>query len=271
MGMGLLVESLHFNRGILPLCFLVILFFGVLPVHAFVSGGTIAGTVVSVFPEKLTVKVNETFKIFVNISGVEKLQGFDFMLAYDTRILDCLGVEEGDFLQRFGPTFVAKSEVNDSFAFDRGRVWFVAVIYGDGYADGNGSLAVVSFKAVAVGETVLDLYSDFPLRRDEVKLTTCGSQAIPNRAVDGLVIVVANEGGCDDNDDPPPTSDPVDPPSIDVNGDGVVNIRDLALVALAYGTVDGDSKYNSRVDFNLDGVVDIRDITVVAQNYGQRI
>lgn len=267
-----MVESLRFNSGILPLCFLVILFFGVLPVHAFVFGSIITGTVVSVFPEKLTVKVDETFRIFVNVSGVEKLQGFDFMLAYDTRILDCLGVEEGDFLARFGPTFVAKSEVNECLAFDFGRVWFAAVIYGENYADGNGSLAVVSFKAVAVGETVLDLYSDFPLRRDEVKLTTCGSEAIPNRAVDGLVIVVANEGG-DDSDDPPPKGDPdpADPPSVDVNGDGVVNIRDLALVALAYGTVNGDYKYNAKVDFNLDGIVDIRDITVVAQNYGQKI
>lgn len=267
-----MVKGLRFNWVILPLCFLIILFFGVLPVHAFVSGSIIVGTVVSVFPEKLTVRVNETFRIFVNVSGVEKLQGFDFMLTYDTRVLDCLNVEEGDFLARFGPTFVAKSEVNDSLACGCGRVWFAAVIYGENYADGNGSLAVVSFKAVAVGETVLDLYSDFPLRRDEVKLTTCGSEAIPNRAVDGLVVVVANEGG-GDNDDPPPKGNPdlADPPSIDVNGDGVVNIRDLALVALAYGTANGDSKYTARVDFNLDGVVDIRDITVVAQNYGQKI
>jgi len=50
----------------------------------------------------------------------------------------------------------------------------------------------------------------------------------------------------------------------DVNGDGVVNILDLALVALRFGTSD------LTTDLNADGQVDILDLVIVANNYSQQ-
>lgn len=223
---------------------------------------------VFVYPEKSTVKINATFQIFVNISAVSKLQGFDFMLTYDSKLLNCLDIEEGYLLPAFGPTFVAKTEINDSYGTNLGRVWFVAVIYGTGFADGNGTLAVITFKAVSAGQTLLDLYSYFPLRPDMVKLTTCGSEAIPNKAIDGSVTVVA--GDPDDPSDPPPTEITLPLatlPSPDVNGDGVVNIEDIVFVAGAFGAVQSDRRFRVEADLDLNYIVDIRDLSLVALSF----
>lgn len=50
-------------------------------------------------------------------------------------------------------------------------------------------------------------------------------------------------------------------PSADVNGDGVVNIQDLVIVANAFGEAEPD--------VNGDGVVNIRDLVIVANAFGQ--
>ncbi len=47
----------------------------------------------------------------------------------------------------------------------------------------------------------------------------------------------------------------------DVNGDGVVNIQDLVVVANAFGEAEPD--------INGDGVVNIQDLVIVAQAFGE--
>ena len=49
----------------------------------------------------------------------------------------------------------------------------------------------------------------------------------------------------------------------DANGDGVVNVADLRIVAAALGTT------HPRADLNNDGIVDIRDLAIVAINLGR--
>lgn len=263
---------MNFNAKLFLIAFS--LFMTLLPLFTVQAFTTASETTVFVYPAKVAAKVNQTFQVSVNISLVSKLQGFDFMLTYDTRLLDCLNVEEGTFLSAYGSTFVAKREINDSFSCNRGRVWFAVVILEKGFADGNGTLAIVTFKAILIGETVLDLYSDFPLRQDAVKLTTCSSQSISNNALDGLVTVIA--AGSDDPSDPPPQINPeppqglpADPLSPDVNGDGIVNIADVAIIAFVYGTMKGDVKYNAGADLDQNGKVNIVDITLVASKYMQ--
>jgi len=237
----------------------------VFTVQAFISESE---AIVFVYPQKGIVKINATFQIFVNVSAVSKLQGFDFMLTYDNRLLNCMSIEEGSFLSGFGPTFVAKREMNESFGKNLGRVWLAAVIYGTGFADGNGTLAVITFEAISAGETALDLYSCSPLRPDMVKLTTCGSQAIPNKAIDGSVTVGAADPS--DPSDPPPIEVANPLPinaNVDMNGDGVVNIEDIVFVAGAFGTVKGDMGYRAEADLDRNGIVDMRDLVIVALNY----
>jgi uncharacterized protein YfaS (alpha-2-macroglobulin family) len=53
--------------------------------------------------------------------------------------------------------------------------------------------------------------------------------------------------------------------SADLNGDGKVNIVDLTLVAKAWGSHPGDSRWNPQCDLNGDNLINIIDITLVAR------
>jgi hypothetical protein len=254
------------NTKVCTFLFLVFLF---LP---FVTGCAHAGTAVGaskvyVDPEQVKVNVGEAFDVRINVSDVSYLQGLDFMLKYSVSILNCLIVQEGNFMKSFGDTFVAKQEINNSFSSGFGRVWLAVAILGKGYANGSGTLATIRFNATAAGESVLDLYSDYPYRPNEVKLTTCGSEVISNIAVDGQVIVTSD--GANSTVGNP--SDPVDPPSPDVNGDGLINIVDIALIAPACGTSAGDKRYSVRLDLDQNGLIDIRDVSICVREFGKRI
>ena len=54
----------------------------------------------------------------------------------------------------------------------------------------------------------------------------------------------------------------------DVNGDGIVDVVDLSLVAVAYGTFIGEPSYDPEADLNKDGVVDVYDISTVSIHFG---
>lgn len=51
----------------------------------------------------------------------------------------------------------------------------------------------------------------------------------------------------------------------DLNGDGVVNCTDIAIVKAAFGKKVGQEGYDPRADINADGAVDIRDLAFVTQ------
>jgi PKD repeat protein len=53
----------------------------------------------------------------------------------------------------------------------------------------------------------------------------------------------------------------------DLNGDGKVDMRDIAIVAKAFNTIPGDPNWNPIADLNGDGKVDMKDIAIVAKAY----
>jgi len=55
----------------------------------------------------------------------------------------------------------------------------------------------------------------------------------------------------------------------DVNGDGIVDIGDLTIVALAFGYFEGEPGYDPDADLNTDGIVDMRDMVAVAMHLGE--
>jgi len=57
----------------------------------------------------------------------------------------------------------------------------------------------------------------------------------------------------------------------DLNGDGKVDIKDIAIVSKAYGSQLGDPNWNPVADVNGDGKVDIKDVAIVASHYGETV
>ena len=55
---------------------------------------------------------------------------------------------------------------------------------------------------------------------------------------------------------------------IDVNGDGIVNIQDLVIVALAFGSTINNPGYNPRADIDGNGSVNILDLVAISLFFG---
>jgi hypothetical protein len=59
------------------------------------------------------------------------------------------------------------------------------------------------------------------------------------------------------------------PRAPDINGDGKVSLADLVILANAYGSKLGDTKWNPNADINGDNIVDLSDLVILANYYGQ--
>jgi Ca2+-binding EF-hand superfamily protein len=55
----------------------------------------------------------------------------------------------------------------------------------------------------------------------------------------------------------------------DVNMDGKVDGRDIAIVARAFGSIPGDPRWNALADVNDDGKIDGKDIVTVVKLFGK--
>jgi hypothetical protein len=55
----------------------------------------------------------------------------------------------------------------------------------------------------------------------------------------------------------------------DVNGDGKVDMKDVALVVQAFGSYTGSPRWNAACDVYKDGRIDLRDLAVVLLNFGK--
>lgn len=69
---------------------------------------------------------------------------------------------------------------------------------------------------------------------------------------------------------------PKPPKTFDVTGDGKVDIRDIAHVAIAFGAYNYppdfvDPRYDPLFDFNNDNVIDIIDLVMIAQQFGMSV
>jgi hypothetical protein len=57
--------------------------------------------------------------------------------------------------------------------------------------------------------------------------------------------------------------------SSDINGDNSVDIVDMSIVAMAFGTKEGEERYNPIADLDGDGKISIKDIFIVAKDFGK--
>ena len=54
----------------------------------------------------------------------------------------------------------------------------------------------------------------------------------------------------------------------DLDNNGKIDMKDVAIVAKAFGTVPGDARWNPKADLNPDNKIDMKDIAIVARAFG---
>jgi len=59
--------------------------------------------------------------------------------------------------------------------------------------------------------------------------------------------------------------------SPDINGDRVVNMSDVILLATIFGSISGDGKYKAQYDINSDGAINMSDVIIVATSFNKAI
>ena len=159
----------------------------------------------------------------VNISGVQNVGGYQATVGFDPTALRYVESANGTYLPA-GALFVPPVEHANQVT--------LAAVSLSGDSDGAGTLATLTFEVVAVKPSSITLSDVMIMEQD---LTS-----IPITARNGNIVVRSKE-------------------ALDVNGDGIVNILDLTVVATHFGEVGENS-----ADVNGDGVVDIKDLLLVA-------
>ena len=106
-------------------------------------------------PEKLIDPVlvpSHSFAINVNMLNGTDVYAFDFRLNYDPSIIEATAIFEGSYLSSVGPTTVLAMESNST-----GFVRFAVTLNAPPGANGNGTLATVTFHVLDMGASLLTL------------------------------------------------------------------------------------------------------------------
>jgi hypothetical protein len=119
------------------------------------SDRALADAILSVQAIPANPAAGSSFAVDVKISGATDVYGFQFDLLFNPGILAGTGVAEGTFLSAGGPTFFSAGTIDNvggsvSSTFDS-LVSFVPGV------NGNGTLAVLNFNALAAGTSALSL------------------------------------------------------------------------------------------------------------------
>jgi hypothetical protein len=132
-------------------------------------------------------EIGVSFTINVTITNVTNLYGWQFTLYYKSSILNATGVNEGPFLKQDGSqTFFFAPVFTDEYNATHGQIVLTASrIAAETGVNGTGTIAAITFKTLAYGNSPLDL-ADTKL--GEYSTEPFGKE-ISHEAVDGRVHV----------------------------------------------------------------------------------
>ena len=167
--------------------------------------------------------VGKEFVIKVDIAGVQDVAGYQATVHFDPSALRYVDSANGSYLPAgalFVPPVVSANQVT------------LAATSLSEESEGVGTLATLTFEVVAMKPSQITLSDVMIMKQD---LTS-----IPIIVKNGDVVASSEE-------------------ALDVNGDGIVDILDLTIVATHFGTI-GDNQ----ADVNGDSVVDIKDLLLLA-------
>jgi hypothetical protein len=187
---------------------------------------------------------------FLNVKREANISSIQFSLLYPGVLrINAEDIVEGDLFKAAGETFFIGA--NDTIEDGQPSVTVGIQLIPDetgqitNFPDGNGSLAIMTFRVQARPPTM----TTFPLTLTNVIILDNNVNPVPYRRLeDGALLL--------------PTK------LEDLNGDGKVNIQDLAIFALAFGSTSTSDRWNPKADVNRDGKVNIMDGVMIAKSFG---
>ena len=188
----------------------------------------ISDTAVSLSPTSIaSPDVGEQLSFSLNIADGQNIAGYQATVQFDSTALRYVQSENGTYLPS-GAFFIPPQVEGDTVQLAASSL--------AGETMGDGILATITFEVVAVKESTV--------RLSDVILTNSTGETTNPQTENAEI------------------TEPSQLPE-DVNGDGVVNIVDLTLVATNFGATGTNA-----ADVNGDGVVNIVDLTLVAAAFG---
>ncbi|MCD6445703.1 hypothetical protein J7L49_02830 [Candidatus Bathyarchaeota archaeon] len=131
-------------------------------------------TTIFVDPSNSTAPTGENFTVYVNVSNVVDLYGWEFKLSWNTTILNLVNVVEGSFLKSDGASTFFTYKLNSTAGYtivDDTRLGNISGV------NGSGALALITFYVKNAGHSILDLYDTILINSFE--------QTIEHSTVDG--------------------------------------------------------------------------------------
>jgi hypothetical protein len=128
--------------------------------------------------------VGQTFNISITINNVADLWAWKVRLNWNPNVLNITSVQEGLFLRSLGNTLFLWPGTS-SPAIIEGYVPEISCnLFTDAGASGNGTLATLTFKVLATGE------SDITINETALLSSTTGNPPIQHTDVNGYVTIV---------------------------------------------------------------------------------
>ena len=149
-----------------------------------------AAATVQIIPSTTAVDTGESFTVNLTVTGVTNLAVWEFRLFYLNSVLNCIGADEGPFLEEGGNSQYFTLNITNSYNATYGCVLLGSTLIGAvPGVNGTGTLATVTFQAMSSGDTPLHFDND-PIWNFLLDSTPPPRNPIPYTTVDGAVQVV---------------------------------------------------------------------------------
>jgi hypothetical protein len=141
---------------------ILLLLTALFPLSVLTSPSTATPTTsLSVKPQVLTgLEIGVSFTINITVTNVTDLYGWQFSLYYNPSILNATGKSEGPFLKQDGAsTFYYIVDFTDNYNATHGKITLTSTRLqpAEKGVNGTGTLATITFKTLAYGNSPLDL------------------------------------------------------------------------------------------------------------------
>lgn len=211
---------------------------------------------VSLQPSAITVWEGETFSLNITISNLDasfEMYGLSLVSIWRYPwwlVFEPESVEEGPFLRQFPTPPYTSENCTWFYSFFNSIGWNIGMLLYPAadpsvsnpvFPEGNGTLATLTFKAKVQGTATIAFEG-----------WLCGNISAPTLVSYDLnaTLEVKRRNG-------------------DLNGDGRVDMKDIAMVSRAFGSRPSDADWMIQADMNQDSKIDLRDIALIARNFGK--